>query len=234
MKINLNADEFNACLPKPMQGRIPTEVIDHINAALADQDTAEMIRDNLIGYTHILQEGKFKLGSYIDAVRYVSYKIMGNSNLHAYVKTFPDRYNDFVRRGVTKKDISSYVAAYNKNKLVNLIYEQTLIPTYVLNASNYQEAINTQMEIMRDPQVSPKVRSDAANSILNHLKRPEATKVQLDVTHKDSDSIAELREISRKLAEQQVQLMAGGQQTAKDVAEYRIIQGTCEEVGNEG
>lgn len=230
MSVTLSPVEFKRCLPKAMESRVSIEVVDKINEVLADKDTAEMMKENIIGYTDVLKDGKFKITSYIDAVRYVSYKLMGNSNIVAYVKTFPDRYNDFVNRGVSKKDIASYVTAYNKNKLVNLILEQTLVPTYVLNAANYQEAINTQMEIMRDTNVSPKVRSDAANSILNHLKRPEPAKVELDVTHKDTETLAELKNLSRQLAQQQVNLVQSGQASSKEVAETRIINGEYEEV----
>ncbi len=215
-----------------MGTRVNIEVVDKVNAALSDPDTAEMMRDNILGYTDVLSEGRFKITSYIDAVKYVSYKLMGNTNIVAFVKTFPDKYNDYVARGVSKKDIASYVTAYNKNKLVNLILEQSLIPTYVLNASNYQEAINTQMGLMRDKDVSPKVRSDAANSILNHLKRPEPAKVELDVGLKDTDTLAELKNLSRQLASQQATLINEGSASSKDVAETRIFDSECTEVSN--
>lgn len=232
MSVSLTPEEFKRCLPKQMGTRVNIEVVDKVNAALRDPDTAEMMRDNILGYTDVLSEGRFKITSYIDAVKYVSYKLMGNTNIVAFVKTFPDKYNDYVARGVSKKDIASYVTAYNKNKLVNLILEQSLIPTYVLNASNYQEAINTQMELMRNPDVSPKVRSDAANSILNHLKRPEPAKVELDVGLKDTDTLAELKNLSRQLASQQATLINDGSASSKDVAETRIFDSECTEVSN--
>lgn len=230
MSVALTPEEFKRCLPKQMSNRVNIEVVDKVNQALADPDTAEMMRDNIIGYTDVLSEGRFKITSYIDAVRYVSYKLMGNTNIVAFVKTFPDKYNDYVARKVSQKDIASYVTAYNKNKLVNLILEQSLIPTYVLNAANYQKAINTQMEIMGDTNVSAKVRSDAANSILNHLKRPEPAKVELDIGLKDSDSLEELRNLSRQIASQQATLIENGAASSKDVAEIRIFESECTEV----
>lgn len=230
MTITLNEQEFKTCLPKQFQGNVNQEVIDRINRVMADPETAEMMRENLIGYTHVMQDGKFKLTSYIDAVRYVSYKLMGNSNMMAFVKTFPERYNAWVKKGITKKEMSSHVSAYNKNKLVNLIYEQTLVPTYVLNADNYQEAINTQMEIMRDTTVSAKVRSDAANSILNHLKRPEPAKMEVSVGIKESDTLSELRQLQRQLAVQQAKDINEGTHTSKEVAEHRILDAEFSEV----
>lgn len=232
MKTVLTPSEFKDVLPKQLQNRVNIEIIDSINAALSDPDAAHAIRDNLMGYTKVLESGKYKLSSYVDAVKYVSYKMMGHSNLKAYVLTFPDRYNDMVARGVTKKDMSSYVAAYNKNKLVNLIYEQTLIPTYILNADAYQEAINTQVDLMRNSQ-SDMVRTQAANSILNHIKRPEEAKLTIDVTHKESNELTELKELTRSLAAQMAKDISSGSASPKQIAEMKIINGSCEEVDNE-
>ena len=50
--------------------------------------------------------------------------------------------------GKNAKDISSFVTSYNKNKLVNLILEQSMIPSWVLNQDMYQKALNVQCELM--------------------------------------------------------------------------------------
>lgn len=65
------------------------------------------------------------------------------------------------KSGVSEKDQSSYISAYHKSKLVNLIFEQTLIPIHILNAPLLQQAINVQAELMLTAN-SEKVRSDAA------------------------------------------------------------------------
>lgn len=228
----LTPSEFKEVLPKQLQNKISMEIMDSINSALSDPDAAHAIKDNLVGYTTVLSSGKFKLTSYIDAVKYVSYKMMGHSNMKAFVLTFPDRYNDMVARGVTKKDMSSYVAAYNKNKLVNLIYEQTLIPTYILNAEAYQEAINTQVDLMRNSK-SDMVRTQAANSILNHIKRPEEAKLTIDVTHKESNELTELKELTRGLAAQMAKDISSGTASPKQIAEMRIINSSCEDMSND-
>ena len=59
MKINLTPEEFKKCLPTQFQGNLNPEAINSINRALADPDTAETIRDNLVSYTEILKGGKF-------------------------------------------------------------------------------------------------------------------------------------------------------------------------------
>ena len=154
-------------------------------------------------------------------MRYVSHKLMGCTNIDAYTKTFPDKYQRFVAQGVAAKDIASYVTAYNKSKLVNLIFEQTLIPSYVLNQDLYQKALNVQAELMVTAK-SEKVRTDAANSLLTHLKMPEKQKVELEIGVKEDSSIAALRQATLELARQQRLSMEAGQMNAQEVAHSRL------------
>jgi hypothetical protein len=182
----------------------------------------EAYRDNLMSYTSVMADGKFKMESYIYAVKYVSHKLMGATNIAAYIKTFPDKYADFVARGVDAKDIASYVTAYNKSKLVNLIMEQTLIPSYVLNQDLYQKALNVQADLMVNAK-SEKVRSDAANSLLTQLKMPETHKVQLDVGFREDGSIATLRATTLELARQQRLMVEAGAMNAQQVAHTKLV-----------
>jgi hypothetical protein len=182
----------------------------------------ESYRDNLLSYTKVMADGRFKVQEYVNAVKYVSHKLMGTTNIEAYSKTFPDKITRFAAQGVTAKDIASYVTAYNKSKLVNLIFEQTLIPSYVLNQDLYQKALNVQAELMVTAR-SEKVRSDAANSLLSHLKMPETQKVELDVKVKEDGSISQLRQATMELAKAQRLAMESGQVNAQEVAHSRIV-----------
>jgi hypothetical protein len=107
--------------------------------------------------------------------------------------------------------------------------EQTLVPTHVLNADLYQKAINVQAELMLSAN-SEKVRSDAANSLLIHLKAPETTKIKLDIGIQSDSMIEELRKTTMELAAQQRQLIESGVVNAKHIAESRIIEGEIEDV----
>ncbi len=223
MSTALSKQDFSSVLPKQFQGSLNQDLMDKINLTLSDPDTAEMLRDNLVGYTSVMQQGKFRLSQYVDAVKYVSFKLMGNTNLGSYIKTFPDKHSDWVMRGVSSKDISSYVSGYNKSKLVNLIAEQSLVPIHVMNADVLQKAINIQASLMMDEDVSPKVRSDAANSLMTHLKRPETQKIELDIGHKEDSAINELRATTRALVEQQEKIISSGGMTAQEVAHSKLI-----------
>ena len=169
----LTIEEFKQALPDKVKKSVSQDLIDQVNKTLAEPEMYEAYRDNLMSYTKVMADGRFKVQEYVAAVKYVSHKLMGCTNIEAYSKTFPDKMIRFANQGVVSKDIASYVTAYNKSKLVNLIYEQTLIPSYVLNQDLYQRALNVQATLMTDENVSPKVRTDAANSLLTHLKMPE-------------------------------------------------------------
>jgi len=218
----LTIDQFKQALPDKVKRSINQELIDQINTTLSDPEMFESYRENLLSYTKVMADGRFKVDSYVQAVKYVSHKLMGCTNIEAYTKTFPDKYARFVQQGVQAKDIASYVTAYNKSKLVNLIFEQTLIPSYVLNQDLYQKALNVQAELMVSSH-SDKVRCDAANSLLTHLKMPETQKVELEIGVKEDSSIAQLRQATLELARQQRLAMEAGAMNAQQVAHTKIV-----------
>lgn len=229
----LTVEQFKQCLPDKVKKSINQELIDQINTTLSDPELYESYRDNLLSYTKVMADGRFKVSSYVDAVRYVSHKLMGSTNIEAYTKTFPDKYTRFVQQGVQAKDIASYVTAYNKSKLVNLIFEQTLIPSYVLNQDLYQKALNVQADLMITSK-SDKVRCDAANSLLTHLKMPETQKIELEIGVKEDSSIQALRDSTMALARQQRMMLEAGAMNAQDIAHSRlqVVDVEAVEVGN--
>jgi hypothetical protein len=227
----LTIEQFKVALPDKVKKSVNQELIDSINNTLADPEMFEAYRDNLLSYTKVMADGRFKIQNYVDAVRYVSFKLMGCTNIDAYVKTFPDKYARFVAQGVEPKDIASYVTAYNKSKLVNLIYEQTLIPSYILNQDLYQKALNVQADLMINAK-SEKVRTDAANSLLTQLKMPETTKVELEIGVKEDSSIAALRAATYELARFQRESVQLGQMSAQQIAHSKIETVNAEIVDN--
>ena len=226
----LTVEQFKTALPDKVKKSVNQELIDQINKTLSEPEMYEAYRDNLMSYTKVMADGRFKIQNYVDAVKYVSHKLMGCSNIEAYTKTFPDKYQNFLAQGVVAKDIASYVTAYNKSKLVNLIFEQTLIPSYVLNQDLYQKALNVQAELMVTAN-SEKVRCDAANSLLTHLKMPETQKVELEIGVKEDSSIAALRATTLELSRQQRLMVQSGAMNAQEVAHGKlIIEGEAVEV----
>jgi hypothetical protein len=229
MSHDLTLDQLTKVLPKGFKNNATQKLVDKINLMVKDPIIREAYRDNLLSYTSVLTDGRFQIGHYVDAVKYITHKLMGDSNILAYTKTFPDRYQNFLANGTNDKDIASYVTSYNKNKLVNIIREQTLIPTHILNAGLYQKAINKQASLMFDDRVSYTVQQKAADSLLMHLKAPETAKVELDITVKQDKSIEELQAAMFDYAKQQRKAVVAGVVSVKQVAESKLIESVVED-----
>jgi hypothetical protein len=223
MPSSLTEQEFKAVLPPKVKKSVNPSLIAGINKVLTTPGALDTLKENILGYTQVMQDGRFKLIQYLNAVHYVSYKLMGATNREAYIKTFPDKYKRFLKENVSEKDIAAYSSAYNKTKLVNLIFEQTLIPVHVLNAPMFQQALNVQAELMLNAN-SEMVRTTAANAILTHLKPPEAVKIELDVGERTSNVVQELRETTQKLVNAQKKTLESGQLSAKQIAELPIAK----------
>lgn len=230
--MTLTVQNLSDAMPRHLKGKITQDLVDTMNNLTSDPDMAEIFRENLVSYTNVLDKGKFRISQYTDAVKYISFRLMGETNIKAYIKTFPDKYTRFKQTGVSDADIAKYVSAYNKSKLVNLIWEQSMVPFHVYNQEARQKALNVQLELMQNAQ-SEKVRSDAANSVLTHLKGPENQKIELEVAHKDGGVIDDLRKAVQEFAAAQHSAVNTGRCSAKDIAHSTlVINGNTGEVEN--
>lgn len=224
----LTRQQIEQALPGNLKSAATDQLTDILNNVLLEPEIASEFRNNFISYTHVLKDGKFKTEDYLHAVAYVSFKLMGMTNRESYEKTFPDRMQTLVARGESSKNIAAYVTAYSKGKLVNLILEQTMVPTWVLNQDLYQKAINVQADLMLTAN-SEKVRTEAANSLLTHLKKPEIKEFQISVEQKENSGMNELKDALLNMAKKQTQLLEGGMST-RDMAAIPLIEGEYVEV----
>lgn len=221
--MQLDIDTVTKAVPKRLRTFVDQPFVDKLNNIASDPFVAEQMKKNFIGYISVLENGKFSMDEYINAVMYVSYKLMGMTNADAYFKTFPQRHAQLVAKGTSTKDIACYVAAYNKGKLVNLIMEQTMVPTWVLNQDIYQKAINAQAELMMTAR-SEMVRCKAADSLLTHLKKPDAVQGPLiNIDMRETSGLDELKKALVDLAQGQKQAIASGSVTPKLIAEQEIV-----------
>ena len=187
-----------------------------------DPEEGKLIRDNFLSYSDILKNGNFKTQDYVNAVVYVSHKICGRSNTEAYYLTFPDRHAKLLARGATDKDISAYVSAFNRGELVQQMLNRAMIPSWLLNQDVYQEAVNTQLNLMRTAK-SERVRFMAADSLMSHLGKPESnqqTGVNINInTYTGLDDLtAKINELS--LAQKQA-IQQGA--STKDIAAQVLV-----------
>jgi len=231
MSKQVTIDVFKKALPKSVRHNLTQKMVDDINQVMTKPEVSEHFRDNLLGYTSVLKDGRFTMKHYINAVRYVSFKLMDASNDEAYAKTFPERYQELLDQDIDPRSLSGYVSAYNKRLLVQKIFEQTMIPVHIFNADLYQKAINAQAYLMINAK-SEMAQTQAANSLLTHLKPPETSKVELDITLKEDQVISDLKNTIAELSLVQKKQIESGVTTPKMVAhsKLKIIDVEAEEV----
>lgn len=214
-------DVFRDLVPKHQRRMVTPELVEKLNEWNKDPKLLDSYKENLLSYIGVLKEGKFKLTDYTRAVKYVSYKMLGFNDLDAYAITFPERYQRLSDEGLSRSDMSPYASAYKKNKIVNAIMEQTLIPSHVINAPLYQEALNQLAQIMVHSR-SDMARVNAANAILSHTQAPEVSKIELDIGVKGDSAIDDLRKATEELVLAQKQSILAGT-AAAEIAETAIV-----------
>lgn len=227
----LTLKQVQESLPTNFRNNISEDMVDELNALSEDPEEARYMRENFVSFASVLQEGRYRIGDYVKAVMYVSRKIMGQSNLQAYKDTFPERYQPMVDAQKPQKDIASIVTAYNKGQLVTKITERAMVPVWLMNQDVVQEAINVQVALMNDISVSDKVRSDAANSLLTHLKKPEITsKTELSINIAQNDGMAAIEAALVDMSNRQLEsIQHNPNVSANDIAGLSLKNVTPEE-----
>jgi hypothetical protein len=219
---DLTLDQVKQALPVNMKSSATQTLTDQINNLVQDPVMAEHIREHFITYAVVLQEGKWGIDAYMNAIQYTTYKMMGYSNQEAYFRTFPTRHAEFIAKGTTSKDISAYVSQYHKGKLVNAIMEKALIPIHVLYLDVHHQAIRVQADLMQNAQ-SEKVRMEAANSLLTHLAVPKQTGPAVAIQINNNAEMDAMQRMLRDLGERQLQLINSGV-SAQELAAQRLIE----------
>jgi len=217
----ITKDQLAGALPdKRFRKHLTDEIVDLVNSE-SNSELRRVFRDNALTYAAVLATGRYSLTAYINAVKFVSLKLMGDKASTAYSKVFPDRYQNLISKGTSASQIACYADNYGNNALVIKIIEQTLVPTHILNAGTYQEAINVQAELMRTAK-SEMVRQKAAESLITNLAAPAAAKIEIDIGY-SNDVVADLRATTKALAQQQLKMILNGQASAKEIAHSEIL-----------
>ena len=230
-------EELKSIVPKHTRGLITQRIVDTLNHLEGEhgEDFAEHYKQNFISLSVVLKSSNYTMKDYTNAVKFVSHKLLENSDIDAYQMTFPDRYSRLLEKHrdfgdetlIRNQKISPYVTAYKKNELVAKLTEQAMIPARILNAPMFQQALNVQLDIAMNGS-NDMARTTAANSILTHLKQPETQKIELEVGVKGQDEISALRDEMRRLAGTQQNAIESGSNTSLEIAESRLLHETIE------
>lgn len=200
---------------------------DLINQAILGigEGLEEFLKSNIVGLLDVMKDNKTNsIEDYINAVKFVTYKQAGDTNVRAYAKTFPDKIKRMEVENIPNSYLHSYAGSYSKSKMVVKIQAMMMIPSHIMYQDIFHQAIQTQASIMLDDSISPKVRSDAANSLMTHLKQPEIKQAELKIDTGSSGAISQLAEALNNLSGKQSQMLTSGNYSLKDIREATIIE----------
>lgn len=167
---------------------------------------------------------RISLLEYMQAALFVTYRQSGDTQLKAYVKTFPERVMRLQAEGQNQAHLAVYASIFAKTKAVTEIQAKMLVPTHIMCHDLFYQALRVTTDIMMDDKVSPKVRVEAAAQILNHTKSPEIKQHELSIKVNESNEIEQLKEAMYALSKQQQQSIIEGECTVVDVNKAVIYQ----------
>ena len=221
--MQMSREELQSAVPAVFRGNINDEVMKEINNNLKIADLEDSYSEQLIWFGNILSDTRYSLSNYVKAVKYVSLKAVGHTNISAWGITFPDRVKRLKGLGKTSKDIHNHVASYTRSALVVKMLGQAMMPVHLVNQKAFQDAINVQVYLMNNAK-SETVRTTAANSILTNVKPPEAIEIDVAVTHTDTgaSAIDILKSVSVDLATQYAKGLKDKSITLEQVAQAKM------------
>lgn len=216
---------FQAAVPKPIRKWVTQEFVDSVDLIEKDPYVAEHIKENLLSYASVLNTPKVELKDYLNYVRYITYKLRGDTAIQCYAKTFPDRYANVIARGDTSIQIGKLASSVEQSQIFKKLMEQAILPSWILNYATYQKAINVQAELMMTAK-SEKVRSDAANSIMMHLARPKEIAPLVSIDISGSSELDTLKSALVDLAKNQKCRIVNGETTKVIAGEVLVSSET--------
>lgn len=218
----LSLSELREVLPRSLGKGMTEESVLDLARSLESQENIEAFREGFISYRNVLESGKFTTAEYINAVKFMMYRSQNFTKQDSWKFTFPEKVERLTREG-RMGQLSSYVAAYSRSRLVELMTKQMAIPLYLLNMDAPQEAINRLLKTIRNPKASDRDANEAARVLLDKLAPPTEAKVSIEVGVKHDDEYTDmLRSISETAARQQ-RLIELGMASAQSTAEDRIV-----------
>jgi len=202
-------EELQDIVPKKQKSLITEDMVTKISDIASDPLCGDEFKNNMISYSTVLGSGKYSIEEYSNATQFVTLLMLNHKDIDAYKIVFPERYLRLTTKGLTRSQISAYATNFKVTKLVSAILEQTMIPTHILNAPMYQEALNHSRYLMLNAR-SETVQQKAAETIMTQLKSPEASKLEIDISVNKADVVNENEDFMREIAKQKLELMALG------------------------
>lgn len=214
-KTELTVEELIHRFPAK-KNTITDEVVALINQANNDPEfNGDEFLENMNTYQNVMYKNSGSLSEYINALKFCAYL---ESDVNNYTEAYKRaRANDqfVIDRANLPKDSTGYreltnaASRYRKTPMVRDILTQAEMPLYLMFQGARYGAVAKLVEEMEDAQFS-KDRISAAKAILEHVKPPENTKVELDIGIKQDNIIDRYENMITDLVEKQKQMIAEG------------------------
>lgn len=219
-------EDLKDFIPKNLTDREAKDIIEDINTFVEgiDEEFRETYLDNMITYSHVLANGKrYNLKGYMNAIKFVSLRTGGVTIVDSYKKTFPERVESALARGKDMDYVKNAAYMYSRGKMINDLMKQSLMPIYLMFQDVAQEAVMTLARTMRETN-NPYAKIKAADSLLTHLKVPEALDVKMTIDTEDT-TLVDILKASENYAKTQHQAIIDGKARVLDIAKEKTLGG---------
>jgi hypothetical protein len=226
---------------KQWRSYIDDEFIDRLNNLGGESKVLSKIyKDNFFSWLKAVSGDdwdcrKYGIEDYVNAVKFVSLRLLGNTVLDSYKEVFPDRvmlvekeYEEDGDSSKLKERLNWLASAYSKGKLVVKILQLTLVPSYIINAPLYDEALQKLADMIRNDEVRGMAKVKACEAILEATKQPEVIEQNVNVNVGGgmirNEAMDELREVTEKLAATLKMEMEKGKHKLQEVADIELVK----------
>jgi len=214
---------------------VSEDTVDEIQKLAEDPDYGQEFLDNYLDHLNIFKEAAGRSHSqYLYAIKFFSLVEAGNSLTDAYIKVFPQRYEDrkqnFPFEERNKSIMRGEASRFNMTMLVNEIRRVATIPVQLIHRHLLHEAILEQADLMRTAR-SEMVRQKAGACLIEQLKPADDQVLKVEVEDGAKSVIADLQKAATQLATaQHATVLAGG--SVKEIAGAKLV-GTSEAIEGE-
>lgn len=183
--------------------------------------------DKLVTFSSVMKGRKgTSTKDFIRAVQYCSYIAIGDSQISAYKKTFPDR----VAKKGSEGTVSASASFYHRTDLVQSIIKMAQVPMHLIFMAEKYKAIQKLTNLMENAD-SERIQMESADKLLVHLKTPENSKIEIDIGFKKNETLDNLDATLTALARKHIEMIGNGH-TAKDIVDAQLIESEVEDEPN--
>lgn len=195
---------------------VDEETIAEINKLVHDPEYGPEFLESYLECLNVLAEApRNNHKQYVNAMKFFTLVEARNSLTDAYVKTFPDRFNNRAKGNPTlppeevKQLLRGEASRYNGSKMLAEVRRVATIPVQLIHRHLLHEAILETANLMKNAR-SEMVRAKAADTLIRELKPAEDQVLNVKVDDGSSSVIDELHKATKALAAQQHEAVMAG------------------------